>query len=431
VTYFSGSRSQELFLRAKKVIPGGVNSPVRAFGHVGGEPIFFERGEGAYVFDADGRKYTDYVGSWGPLIFGHAPSFVSEILARVSKNGTSFGAPTEVEVVFAEKLCSLIPALEMVRCVSSGTESTMSAIRLARAHTGRKRILKFNGCYHGHADSLLVKAGSGVLTLGIPGSPGVPEELAQLTTSIEFNDLSLLEETISELGGENIAAILIEPVAGNMGLILPKPGFLKGIRSLCDKFGIVFIIDEVMTGFRVSLRGAHDLYGVAPDILCFGKVIGGGLPVGAFGGKREIMEKLAPLGPVYQAGTLSGNPLALSVGLETLIRLEKENPYPELVERGKEFAAGMIMAGKESGIPISAASCGSMIGFFFSEKLPSNHGEVSAGDIPLFKKFFHLMLSKGIYFAPSAYEAGFLSVCHTKEVVAGTLQKVREALVEL
>jgi glutamate-1-semialdehyde 2,1-aminomutase len=428
--HFLGPKSKELFERAQNVIPGGVNSPVRAFGHVGGTPIFFERGEGAYVFDVDGNKYIDYVGSWGPLIFGHAPSFVTEILTSVAKKGTSFGAPTEIEVQFAEKICAMIPALEMVRCVSSGTEATMSAIRIARAYTGRKKLVKFNGCYHGHADSLLVKAGSGVATLGIPGSPGVPEEIASMTTSIEYNDLGLLEETVSQLGPDQISAIIIEPVAGNMGLILPEPGYLEGIRKLCDKHGIVFIIDEVMTGFRVALGGAHSRYNVKPDILCFGKVIGGGLPVGAFGGKREIMQKLAPLGPVYQAGTLSGNPLALSVGIEMLDRLQKQNPYPELEKVGEQFAEGMIAIGNKVGIPISAQSCGSMIGFFFSEKLPKNYTEVSQGNIPLFKKFFHQMLRNGVYLAPSAYEAGFISVCHDEQIVAETLQRAEKSLKE-
>ena len=429
--YNAGKKSTELFERAKQVVPGGVNSPVRAFGHVGGSPIFFERGKGAYVQDADGRQYTDYVGSWGPLIFGHAPDFVSEIIATVAKNGTSFGAPTETEVIFAEKLTSLAPALEMVRCVSSGTEATMSAIRLARAFTGRKRLLKFNGCYHGHADSLLVKAGSGVATLGIPGSPGVPEELAQLTTSIEYNDLPLLEKTVSELGGDQIAAVIIEPVAGNMGLIIPSKEFLIGLRALCDKHGILLIIDEVMTGFRVSLKGAHDLLGVRPDLICYGKVIGGGLPVGAFGGRRDIMEKLAPLGPVYQAGTLSGNPLALSVGLEMLNRLERENPYTALTQRGEQLTRGIQDAGKEAGFEISATSCGSMFGFFFSGSLPKNYSEVSAGRIDLFKQFFHRMLGEGIYFAPSAYEAGFLSVCHTSDVIDDTLSRVRKVLKDM
>jgi len=429
--FYSGAKSRALFERAKNVIPGGVNSPVRAFGQVGGTPIFFERGDGAFVFDVDGKKYTDYVGSWGPLIFGHAPQFVTEVLSKVAKNGTSFGAPTEIEVLFAEKICNLIPALEMVRCVSSGTESTMSAIRLARAFTGRKRLIKFNGCYHGHADSLLVKAGSGVATLGIPGSPGVPEEIANLTSSIEFNDLDLLEDTLKELGAHNIAAILVEPVAGNMGLILPEQGYLEGIRKLCTQAGIVFIVDEVMTGFRVALRGAHTRFNIDPDILCFGKVIGGGLPVGAFGGKREIMEKLAPSGTVYQAGTLSGNPLALSVGLEMLNRLEEENPYPNLESRGEQLATGMIEIGQELGIPISATSCGSMFGFFFSDKLPKNYSEVAKGDIPKFKLFFHKMLEKGVYFAPSAFEAGFISICHTQEIIAETLSLARESLIEL
>jgi len=427
-TYNPGEKSNSLFERAKKLIPGGVNSPVRAFSHVGGSPVFFKNGKGAFVFDADGKKYTDYVGSWGPLIFGHAPDFVTEILGRVSKDGTSFGAPTEIEVQFAESLNALVPALEMLRCVSSGTESTMSAIRLARAYTGRKKLIKFNGCYHGHADSLLIKAGSGVASLGIPGSPGVPEELAQLTTSIEFNNLELLKETISKMGSDTIAAILIEPVAGNMGLILPQQGYLEGIRELCSKNGIIFIIDEVMTGFRVSLEGACKRFNVEPDLLCFGKVIGGGLPVGVFGGKRKIMELLAPLGPVYQAGTLSGNPLALSVGLEMLRRLKEENPYPELERKGKTFSEEFISAGKEAGIPISATSCGSMVGFFFSESLPINYSEVSTGDIPLFKKFFHRMLQEGIYFAPSAYEAGFLSISHSDEIIADTFQKVRKVL---
>ncbi len=430
-TYYPGARSAELFRRANDVIPGGVNSPVRAFKHVGGEPLFFARGEGAYVFDVDGRKYVDYVGSWGPLIFGHAPEFATEIITQTAKLGTSFGAPTEIEVLFAEKIRELIPSMEMMRCVSSGTEATMSAIRLARGYTGRKKLIKFTGCYHGHADSLLVKAGSGVASLGIPGSPGVPEELAALTLSIEFNDLSLLEQTVKAAGPDTVSAIIVEPVAGNMNLVQPVKGFLQGLREICDRYGIVLIFDEVMTGFRVALGGAQSRFGVTPDLTTLGKVVGGGLPVGVFGGKRKFMEKLAPLGPVYQAGTLSGNPLALSVGLEMLRRLKEEDPYPRLEERSGQFAKGMVDAGREAGIPLCATSCGSMVGFFFDERLPTNYTEVSAGNIERFKQFFHGMLAEGIYLAPSAYEAGFVSVVHTKEIVDGTINAARKVLKSL
>lgn len=426
--YFPGERSAALFERAKKVIPGGVNSPVRSFKHVGGDPIFFSRGEGPYVYDADGKRYLDFVGSWGPLIFGHAPKFVTEIISKIAANGTSFGAPTEVEVSFAEKIKQLIPSMEMVRCVSSGTEATMSAIRLARGYTGRKRIIKFTGCYHGHGDSLLVKAGSGVAALGIPESPGVPDELAALTTSIQFNDLELFQKTISSLGPEKIACVIAEPVAGNMNLVLPVKGYLEGLRELCAKHGIILIFDEVMTGFRVALGGAQGRFNVTPDLTTLGKVVGGGLPVGVFGGKQEIMRQLAPLGPVYQAGTLSGNPLALSVGLEMLRRLEQENPYPLLEEYSQKFCEGLISAGKEAGIPISAAQCGSMVGFFFSPSLPENYEEAAAADIERFRKFFHEMLKEGIYLAPSAFEAGFLSTAHTAEHIEQFVSAARRTL---
>jgi glutamate-1-semialdehyde 2,1-aminomutase len=429
--YFPGARSAELFQRARQVIPGGVNSPVRAFRQVGGDPIFFARGEGPYVFDVDGRRYIDYVGSWGPLILGHAPQFVTEILTRIAVSGTSFGAPTELEVLFAEKISELIPSMEMVRCVSSGTEATMSAIRLARAFTGRKRLLKFSGCYHGHADSLLVKAGSGVATLGIPGSPGVPEELASLTLSIEYNNLDLVEKTLAEVGPETVAAVLIEPVAGNMGLIKPGEGFLQGLREICSAHGILLIFDEVMTGFRVALGGAQARYGITPDLTTLGKVIGGGLPVGAFGGRREIMEQLAPSGGVYQAGTLSGNPLALGIGLEMLNQLSSNDPYPALEQAAARLTSGMKELAAARGIQLSVDHCGSMFGFFFSKELPVNYSSVAATDIAMFKRFFHAMLEAGVYFAPSAFEAGFLGVTHTPAVIGETLEAVERGLARL
>ncbi len=415
------SSSKELFDRACRVIPGGVNSPVRAFRGVGGTPRFIERGEGPYIFDVEGKRYVDYVGSWGPLILGHRPQILSDAIKTAAEKGTSFGAPTLGEVELAELLCELVPSIQMIRLVNSGTEATMSAIRLARGFTGRDRILKFNGCYHGHADSFLVQAGSGVATLGIAGSPGVPESFAKLTSSVEFNDLSAVEEAIQSFGEGSFAAIIVEPVAGNMGLVLPEPGFLEGLRALCDRTGTVLIFDEVMTGFRVSLGGAAERFKVRPDLSTWGKVIGGGLPVGAFGGKREIMKLLAPEGPVYQAGTLSGNPLAVAAGLATLRSLVAENPYPVLEERTRTLAEGLKNEAGKYGIPLVSSSCGSMFGFYFSESKVRNFIEAKLCDAELFKKFFHAMLDQGVYLAPSAFEAGFVSTVHTDRIIDETI----------
>ncbi|MCC6953604.1 MAG: glutamate-1-semialdehyde 2,1-aminomutase [Deltaproteobacteria bacterium] len=421
-------RSKALFERAQRVIPGGVNSPVRAFRGVGGAPLFFAKGDGPFVYDADGRRYVDFVGSWGPLILGHAPQQIIDAIAETSRRGTSFGAPTELEVQLAELIVELIPSVEMVRMVSSGTEATMSAIRLARGFTKRDHIIKFNGCYHGHSDSLLVKAGSGVATLGIAGSLGVPEAFVALTSSIEFNDLALLEQTVQEIGASKIACIILEPVIGNSGLILPKPGYLEGMRELCTKHGIVLIFDEVMTGFRVALGGAQERFGIKPDLTTFGKVIGGGRPVGAFGGRRDIMEMLAPLGPVYQAGTLSGNPLAMTAGIVTLETIRASNPYPHFEELGARWIEGMNEAGREAGVPLVAAACGSMLGFFFSSAPVTNYSEALQTDVERFKKFFHAMLQEGVYLAPSAFEAGFISTAHSEEHIDIALSAARRAL---
>ena len=421
-------RSRSLMERAVKVIPGGVNSPVRAFKSVEGTPLFIERAEGAFVFDVDGNKYIDYVGSWGPMILGHASPIVREAVIAALEGGTSFGAPTEREIELAELLTRLYPSIEMVRMVNSGTEATMSAIRLARAFTKRNYVIKFNGCYHGHSDSLLVQAGSGVATLGIPGSPGVPDQVAAFTLSVEFNDLALLEESIKKVGSDNVAAIIVEPVIGNAGLIPPREGFLAGLRQICDRYKIVLIFDEVMTGFRVALGGAQARFGIKPDLTTLGKVIGGGLPVGAFGGKREIMEQLAPIGPVYQAGTLSGNPLAMAAGLAAVKYLIKENPYPTLEKLGGRFSSGLERTAKSVGIPLRASSVGSMIGFFFTDEPVRNYSDTKKCDVSRFKSFFHGMLAEGIYLAPSAFEAGFIGICHTESVIDQTLESAEKVL---
>lgn len=424
-------RSAELLERALKVIPGGVSSPVRAFRGVGGDPIFIESAVGAYVRDVDGKQYIDYVGSWGPAILGHAPEELLETLEEVCSHGLSFGAPTEVEVDLAELITEIIPSIEMVRFVSSGTEATMSALRLARGFTGRKYIIKCNGCYHGHADTLLVAAGSGVATLGIAGSPGVPDEIAQLTMSVEFNNLEQMHAAVELVGGEQVAAIIIEPVAGNMGLVLPEDGYLQGLRNLCDKFGIVLIFDEVMTGFRVALGGAQERFSVRPDLTTFGKVIGGGLPVGAFGGRADIMRHVAPIGPVYQAGTLSGNPLAMTAGLITLQTLVRDNPYPALEELASRLSSGLKRAADKAGIPFVSSHIGSMFGFFFTDRTVKNYSEAKQTNQPHFQKFFHSMLHRGIYLAPSAFEAGFLSVAHTPALIDQTLQAAGESFLEI
>jgi glutamate-1-semialdehyde 2,1-aminomutase len=425
------SRSQELFRQAQRHIPGGVNSPVRAFRGVGGEPVFFARGEGPYLFDEDGHRYIDYVGSWGPMIVGHCHPEVIQAVHQMAAHGLGFGAPTAIEVEMAEKLCSLVPSLELVRMVSSGSEATMSAIRLARAFTGRDKIVKFEGCYHGHSDSLLVKAGSGALTLGVPSSPGVPAALAEHTITVSYNDLVQLQDAFAEAGNA-IAAVIVEPVAGNMNCVPPLPGFLEGLRQLCDDYGALLIFDEVMTGFRVALGGAQQLYGVMPDLTTLGKVIGGGLPVGAFGGREEIMRKIAPLGPVYQAGTLSGNPVALAAGLKTLELIERPDFFEQLGDAALRLTDGILERARAMRIPMSANQVGGMFGLFFTEEPDiSTYDQVMACDIERFRRFFHGMLARGVYLAPSAFEAGFVSSAHSDEVIAQTLDVAEQVLAGL
>ena len=414
------TQNEQLFERARAAIPGGVNSPVRAFRAVGGTPRFIQRGEGARVYDADGRSYIDYVGSWGPLLAGHAHPAVLRAVSDALPAGLSFGAPTPIEVEVAELLCRLVPSMEQVRLVSSGTEATMSAIRLARGFTGRSRIIKFEGCYHGHADALLVKAGSGALTLGQPSSAGVPPETTQHTLVLEYNNAHAVAEAFAQYGSE-IAAIIVEPVAGNMNLIVPRAGFLDQLRALCTQHGALLIFDEVMTGFRVALGGAQALYGVRPDLTTLGKVIGGGLPVGAFGGRREVMAALAPLGPVYQAGTLSGNPVALAAGLATL-RLAQEDGFFERLERStRRLCEGLCSAARDAGVPFSATHVGGMFGIYFSASVPQSYAEVLGSDVAAFNRFFHAMLEQGVYFAPSAYEAGFVSSAHGEREIDDTV----------
>jgi glutamate-1-semialdehyde 2,1-aminomutase len=414
------SHNQELFDASQKFIPGGVNSPVRAFKSVGGTPLFFKRGQGAYVWDADDRRFIDYVGSWGPMIVGHCHPDVVKAVQDAAAQGLGFGAPTAAELEMAELLCKLLPSLEMVRLVSSGTEATMTAIRLARGFTGRSRIIKFEGCYHGHSDGLLVKAGSGALTFGQPSSSGVPPEIAALTTVLDYNDADGLERAFSEIGNE-IAAVIVEPVAGNMNLIAPKPEFLSALRSLCTKHSAVLILDEVMTGFRVSLQGAQGYYGIQPDLVTLGKVMGGGLPVAAFGGRRDIMQYIAPVGPVYQAGTLSGNPVAVAAGLTTLKLIQSEGFYGRLAQLAQQMTAGLAASAKSHGVQFCAQSVGGMFGLYFSPSLPTSYSEVMSCDKEAFNRFFHAMLDAGIYLAPSAFEAGFISAAHTDADVAATI----------
>lgn len=426
------SQSDNLFEQAKTVIPGGVNSPVRAFNGVGGNPIFFTKGEGAYLFDADGKKYIDYVASWGPMILGHANQAVVSAVKETLEKGLGFGAPTEIETILAKKVCELVPSIELVRMVSSGTEATMSAIRLARGFTGRDKIVKFEGCYHGHSDSLLVKAGSGALTLGVPTSPGVPAALAEHTLTLEYNNVDQVREVLSEVGDE-VACIIVEPVAGNMNCIPPVDGFLQGLREICDEHGVVLIFDEVMTGFRVALGGAQAYYGVKPDLTTLGKVIGGGLPVGAFGGKREIMEYIAPLGPVYQAGTLSGNPMSMSAGLAMLNALSDDvNFYQNLSEKVQMLTDGILAQAKANNIGMTANMVGGMFGLFFTDSdSVTNFNETSQCDVERFKKFYHLMLEEGIYMAPSAYEAGFVSNAHSNEDIQATIDATGRVFAKL
>lgn len=405
------SRNHQLFEQSQQYIPGGVNSPVRAFKSVGGEPVFFQRGEGAYFWDADGKQYIDYVGSWGPLILGHAhPDVVKAVQAAV-QNGLTFGAPTEAELEIAQLICRLLPSIEQVRLVSSGTEAGMSVIRLARGFTGRSKIIKFEGCYHGHDDSLLVKAGSGALTFGNPSSAGVPAETAGHTIVLDFNDIAGVEEAFNKWGKE-IAAVIVEPVAGNMNLIAPRADFLTKLRALCTQNGSVLIFDEVMTGFRVGLGCAQGLYQIKPDLTAMGKVIGGGMPMAAFGGRREIMQCLAPLGPVYQAGTLSGNPVAVAAGLATLKLIQAPGFYDWLADKTRQLVDGISAAAKKHGIDFCAQSIGGMFGLYFSKTIPASFAEVMQCDKAAFNRFFHAMLEEGVYFAPSAFEAGFVSIMH-------------------
>jgi len=425
------THSETLFEQAQKYIPGGVNSPVRAFKGVGGTPLFFKHAEGAYLFDEDDRRYIDYVGSWGPMILGHSDQRIKDALHAQVDLGIGYGAPTALETEMAKKVCELVPSIDLVRMVNSGTEATMSAIRLARGYTGRDKIVKFEGCYHGHVDSLLVKAGSGALTLGVPNSPGIPASLAEHTITLNFNDIDGVRETFKEIG-EQVAAIIVEPVAGNMNCIPPAPGFLEGLREVCDEYGTVLIFDEVMTGFRVSLGGAQGLYGVTPDLTALGKVIGGGLPVGAFGGKREIMEHISPLGPVYQAGTLSGNPLAMTAGLTTLNAISEPGFHDRLAEKTSRLTKGLKQAADEAGIPLTVQSAGAMFGLFFTEEPNINRfDQVMACDVERFKKFFQGMLGEGVYLAPSAFEAGFVCAALSDKDIEDTIAAARKVMTTL
>ena len=414
------THNQQLFERAQRHIPGGVNSPVRAFRSVGGTPCFFTRGSGSRVTDADGKSYLDYVGSWGPLILGHAHPQVVAAVQEAAALGLTFGAPTEREVDMADLLCALLPSLNMVRLVSSGTEATMSAIRLARGYTARDLLIKFAGCYHGHSDSLLVKAGSGMLTFGNPSSAGVPADLAKHTLVLDYNDVAQLENAFAEHGA-SIAAVIVEPVVGNMNLVVPQQAFLEAMRTLCTQHGAVLIFDEVMTGFRVDLKSAQGLYGITPDLTTLGKVIGGGMPLGAFGGKREIMEQIAPLGPVYQAGTLSGNPVAVAAGLATLKLVQAPGFYETLTLCTRQLCEGLAAAAKQHGVAFSAQSVGGMFGLYFRSNCPRNYAEVMECDKAAFNRFFHAMLTTGHYFAPSAFEAGFVSTAHSEADIAETV----------
>jgi len=423
-------KNKNLFELSQKFIPGGVNSPVRAFSSVGGTPIFFKKGLGSRLWDENDKEYIDYINSWGPMILGHAHPEVIKAVQKTAKDSLSFGAPTSKELDMAEILVRLVPSMEQVRLVSSGTEATMSAIRVARGFTSRDRIVKFEGCYHGHADALLVKAGSGALTFGQPSSAGVPRDVAKHTHTLPFNDTVALEKSFSEMGDE-IACVIIEPIVGNMNLILPDIKFLKTLRQLCTQYGTVLIFDEVMTGFRVALGGAQELYGVTPDMTTLGKIIGGGLPVGAFGGKKDIMQKLAPLGPVYQAGTLSGNPVAVAAGLRTLELIQEPNFYQELTLMTKKLVTGMNMAASKNDIKFSARSVGGMFGLYFRESPPNSFDEIMESDREKFNKFFHSMLKQGIYFGPSAFEAGFVSAAHTEKDINETIKASHKAFESL
>ncbi|HRZ25036.1 MAG TPA: glutamate-1-semialdehyde 2,1-aminomutase [Candidatus Contendobacter sp.] len=424
------TRSEHLFAEAQQHIPGGVNSPVRAFRGVGGTPIFFKRGAGAWLYDEDNHRYIDYVGSWGPMIAGHAHPAVVRAVRDAAANGLSFGAPTAIETVMARRIQELVPSMELVRMCNSGTEATMSAIRLARGCTGRDKIVKFEGCYHGHCDSLLVKAGSGALTLGVPTSPGVPAALAAQTVTLTYNNLGQVQQAFAEIGAD-IAGVIVEPVAGNMNCIPPAPGFLHGLRELCDQYGSVLIFDEVMTGFRVAPGGAQELYQVKPDLTTLGKIIGGGMPVGAFGGKRAIMERLAPLGPIYQAGTLSGNPVAMAAGLATLELISAPGFHADLAAKTGQLCEGLMAAARAAGIPLTANYVGGMFGIFFSAEPVTTYAQAVACDVERFKAFFHGMLAEGVYLAPSAFEAGFMSSAHSEEDIEATLAAARKVFARI
>ncbi|MBA5638903.1 glutamate-1-semialdehyde 2,1-aminomutase [Duganella sp. LX20W] len=424
------SNNDKLFARAQKTTPGGVNSPVRAFRSVGGTPRFITRAEGPYFWDADDKRYIDYIGSWGPAIVGHAHPEVVQAVQQAAARGLSFGAPTEAEIDMAEEICKLVPSIEQVRLVSSGTEATMSALRLARGATGRDKIVKFEGCYHGHADSLLVKAGSGLLTFGNPTSAGVPEDFVKHTLVLDYNNVEQLENAFAEMG-DQIACVIVEPVAGNMNLIQASPAFLQAMRALCTKHGAILIFDEVMCGFRVALGGAQHVYGIKPDLTALGKVIGGGLPVAAFGGSAALMSKMAPLGAVYQAGTLSGNPVAVAAGMTTLKLIQQPGFYEQLSAAAKRLADGLTAAAREAGVTFCADAIGGMFGLYFSATPPRNYAEMMAGDRERFNVFFHAMLDEGVYFAPAAFEAGFVSAQHSDAVIDETIAAARRVFAKL
>jgi glutamate-1-semialdehyde 2,1-aminomutase len=412
--------NHDLFARARQLLPGGVNSPVRAFKSVGGEPFFTARADGAYLWDVEGKRYIDYVGSWGPMIAGHNHPAVREAVVKAAQDGLSFGTPCPAEVTMAETIVGLIPSVDMVRMVNSGTEATMSAIRLARGATGRNKIVKFEGCYHGHGDSFLVKAGSGALTFGVPTSPGVPKAAADLTLTLPYNDIDAAKAMFAEHGAD-IAGLIIEPVAGNMNCIPPKAGYLQALRELCTAHGVLLIFDEVMTGFRVALGGAQAHYGITPDLTCFGKIIGGGMPVGAYGGRRDLMEQVAPAGPVYQAGTLSGNPVAMAAGLAMLQLIQAPGFYDDLAARTVKLTDGIAAAAAKHGIPFSVNRVGAMFGLFFTAETVETYAQATTADVAAFNRFFHGMLERGVYLAPSAFEAGFVSSAHTDAVIDETI----------
>ena len=424
------SKNHELFERASRLLPGGVNSPVRAFKSVGGEPFFTARADAAYLWDADGRRYIDYVGSWGPMIAGHNHPKVREAVERAVRDGLSFGTPCPAEVTMAETIARLVPSMQMLRMVNSGTEATMAAIRVARGYTGRDKVLKFEGCYHGHGDAFLVKAGSGALTFGVPTSPGVPKALADLTLTLPYNDLAAAQELFAQCGGE-IACVIIEPVAGNMNCILPRAGYLQGLRELCTRHGALLIFDEVMTGFRVALGGAQALYGIEPDLSTFGKVIGGGMPVGAYGGRREIMQQVAPSGPIYQAGTLSGNPVAMAAGLAMLELIQAPGFHAELERKTRQLCDGLLAAAREAEVPFSVNHVCGMFGLFFTAEKVETYTQATRCDVAAFNRFFHAMLKQGVYLAPSAFEAGFMSAAHSEKDLAETLLAARAAFREV